>query len=454
MSELGEAPRMRVMRRIGAHSHIKGLGLGDDLKAKHVADGMVGQEKAREAAGLVVGMAREGRLAGKAVLFAGPPGTGKTAIALAIARELGSGVPFLAISSSEIFSAERKKTDVLMDAIRQTIGVRIREMRDVYEGEVTDVNVKWASSAYNPYQRVPEGVRIALETEDERKTIEAGAAVAERVAQGGVRDGDVIQIDADTGRLSKLGVSERIGKRYDIGEAEVVAKPSGPVLKKKEFVYTLTLADLDEIIMKRRGGGGFFSLFLGGTTKKEVNPEVRAAADQQVKGWVEEGKGEIIPGVFFIDNIHMMDIEALSFLSRAMEGELVPIIVTATNRGVTTIRGTDEKAPFGLPLDLLDRMVIITTEKYDSDAIEEILKIRMREEDIQVDDEALALLKGIGGKTSLRHTVQLLSMAAVRARTYGREKVIAEDVNEVTGLFQNVEGAVKHLKRYEAELLK
>ncbi len=376
-----------------------------------------------------------------------------TAIAVAMARELGRDVPFIAITGSEIYSAERKKTDVLMDAIRQAIGVRIREMRDIYEGEVTDINVRWTSNPYNPYQKVPESVRITLETKDEKKTIEAGQSVAYTVVQNGIREGDVIQIDADTGRISRVGISEKVGKRYDVGEAEVVPRPSGPVLKKKEFVYTLTLADLDEIFMKRRGGG-FFSLLFGGATEKEIDPEVRAAVDQQVKEWVEQRRAEIIPGVLFIDNVHMMDIEALSFLTRAMEGELVPIIVMATNRGVTTIRGTNEKAPFGLPLDLLDRLVIITTEKYEPDEIEEILKIRMKEEDIKAEEEALALLKEIGGSTSLRHAVQILSIAGVRARAKGRDKISPKDVEEVKSLFRNVQDAVEYLKKYESELLR
>ena len=43
---------------------------------------MVGQGKARKAAGMVLKMVQEGRIAGRAILFAGPPSTGKTAIAL------------------------------------------------------------------------------------------------------------------------------------------------------------------------------------------------------------------------------------------------------------------------------------------------------------------------------------------------------------------------------------
>lgn len=43
---------------------------------------MVGQGKARKAAGMILKMVQEGRIAGRAILFAGPPSTGKTAIAL------------------------------------------------------------------------------------------------------------------------------------------------------------------------------------------------------------------------------------------------------------------------------------------------------------------------------------------------------------------------------------
>ena len=36
----------------------------------------------------------------------------------------------------------------------------------------------------------------------------------------------------------------------------------------------------------------------------------------------------------------------------------------ATNRGITRIRGTNYKSPHGIPIDLLDRMVIIPTTPY------------------------------------------------------------------------------------------
>jgi|SRR5882762_6843077 DNA helicase TIP49 (TBP-interacting protein) len=66
----------------GAHSHIHGLGLDDRLEPRANSQGMVGQARARKAAGMILKMVQEGRIAGRAMLFAGPPSTGKTAIAL------------------------------------------------------------------------------------------------------------------------------------------------------------------------------------------------------------------------------------------------------------------------------------------------------------------------------------------------------------------------------------
>ena len=45
----------------------------------------------------------------------GAPGTGKTALALAISQELGAKVPFCPMVGSEVYSTEVKKTEVLAE---------------------------------------------------------------------------------------------------------------------------------------------------------------------------------------------------------------------------------------------------------------------------------------------------------------------------------------------------
>ena len=72
----------------------------------------------------------------------------------------------------------------------------------------------------------------------------------------------------------------------------------------------------------------------------------------------------------------MLDIECFSFLNRALESELAPVMILATNRGITTIRGTNYKSPHGIPIDLLDRLLIVPTQPYSEKEIREILRIR------------------------------------------------------------------------------
>ncbi len=457
MVEMKEVPkRLSRFERIGSHTHIMGLGLEENLKARKVADGMVGQEKAREAAGLVVQMIKEGKLSGKTVILAGPPGTGKTAIALAISKELGYDIPFIQISGSEVYSSERKKTEVLMETIRKAIGVEIHENRKVYEGEITGMDVKTAPHPYNPYEKVPESIVLTLKTMDEEKTIEAGAPIAQQMIQQNITTGNIIQIDAESGRVANLGLSQDStkGKAYDVDVRRKMPRPTGEVLKEKEFVYTLTLNQLDELNARRRRGGSMFSLFLGAAESKEIDPELRRAVDEEVKRMVDDGTSFIHPGVLFIDDSHLLDLEAFSFLGRALESELVPIIILATNRGVTKIRGTDVPSPMGFPLDLIDRSVIIGTFEYDPESIREIIRIRAIEEKVELEEDALERLTEVGSKTSLRYSVQLLSLASQNARAMGHEKIEMEDIGRVESLFMDVGEATSHLKKYEDKMLK
>ena len=108
--------------RVSPHTHIKGLGLSPSGEPLPLTAGFVGQDEAREACGLVVDMIQQKKMAGRALLLTGAPGTGKTALALGIAQELGTKVPFCPMVGSEVYSAEVKKTEVLMENFRRAIG--------------------------------------------------------------------------------------------------------------------------------------------------------------------------------------------------------------------------------------------------------------------------------------------------------------------------------------------
>jgi RuvB-like protein 1 len=74
---------------------------------------------------VVVYLIKSRKFSGRALLLAGAPGTGKTALALAVSKELGAKVPFCPIVGSEVYSAEVKKTEMLAEVFRRAIGTYI-----------------------------------------------------------------------------------------------------------------------------------------------------------------------------------------------------------------------------------------------------------------------------------------------------------------------------------------
>ena len=196
---------------------------------------------------------------------------------------------------------------------------------------------------------------------------------------------------------------------------------------------------------------GFLALFAGDTG--EIKQEVRDQIDAKVAEWREEGKADVVPGVLFIDEVHMLDIECFSFLNRALESETAPILIMATNRGITTIRGTDYKSPHGVPIDLLDRMLIISTKPYSEKEIRQIIDIRAEEEDVDLSEEAKELLTKIATETSLRYGLNLITSGNLVAAKKGRSVVEIADIERVFGLFVDVKRSVKYLTEFQEEFM-
>ena len=136
--------------------------------------------------------------------------------------------------------------------------------------------------------------------------------------------------------------------------------------------------------------------------KTEVTEKLRQEINKVVNKYIEQGIAEVIPGVLFIDEVHMLDAECFSFLNRALESPLAPIVLFATNRGVCKVRGTDVVSPHGIPGDLLDRLKVVRTFPYTQQEVLQIVATRAGVAGITFEEEALGTLAEIGAKTSLR----------------------------------------------------
>merc|ERR1712007_200268 len=133
---------------------------------------------------------------------------------------------------------------------------------------------------------------------------------------------------------------------FDLEADEYVPVPKGDVHKKKEVVQDVTLHDLDQANAKPQGGQDISSI-MGSfmkPRKTEITEKLRAEINKVV------------------------------------------------NRGICTIRGTDIVAPHGMPVDLLDRLVIIRTMPYSVDEIVQVVNIRAQTEGLTIEEDALVLL--------------------------------------------------------------
>uniref|UniRef100_A0A8I5T0J1 RuvB-like helicase n=2 Tax=Boreoeutheria TaxID=1437010 RepID=A0A8I5T0J1_PONAB len=414
-------------QRIASHSHVKGLGLDESGLAKQAASGLVGQENAREACGVIVELIKSKKMAGRAVLLAGPPGTGKTALALAIAQELGSKVPFCPMVGSEVYSTEIKKTEVLMENFRRAIGLRIKETKEVYEGEVTELTPCETENPMGGYGKTISHVIIGLKT-----------------AKG-------------TKQLKRQGRCDTYATEFDLEAEEYVPLPKGDVHKKKEIIQDVTLHDLDVANARPQGGQDILSMMgqLMKPKKTEITDKLRGEINKVVNKYIDQGIAELVPGVLFVDEVHMLDIECFTYLHRALESSIAPIVIFASNRGNCVIRGTEDiTSPHGIPLDLLDRVMIIRTMLYTPQEMKQIIKIRAQTEGINISEEALNHLGEIGTKTTLRYSVQLLTPANLLAKINGKDSIEKEHVEEISELFYDAKSSAKILADQQDKYMK
>jgi RuvB-like protein 2 len=433
---VNEVPKME---RIGVHSHISGLGLDEKLEPiKNDNQGMVGQIKARKAAGLIVKMIKEGKIAGRAILITGPPGTGKTALAMGISKAISSATPFVSMTASEVFSVDISKTEVLTQAIRKAIGITIAEKKNVIMGEVVSVETERPTSGLG--RRTG---KVTLKTTDMEAVFDIGSKMVESIIKERIAAGDIIRIDKSTGTVERLGRSSMRNRGYDAvsGLTNEVPCPSGEIEQHIEIVDTVALHEIDAINSRAQG---YLTVFSGDTG--EIKSEVREAVDKKINEWREQERARIIPGVLFIDEVHVLDLECFAFLNRAMEGEFAPIIVMATNKDFANIRGTSFRSAHGIPVDLLDRALIVRTNPYVSEEVYEILSIRARAEGIQIDESTLKGLCVIQKDTgSLRYAMQLITISdIIRGRT-NATTVSPEHLKKAYGLFMDVDRMRKSL---------
>lgn len=73
--------------------------------------------------------------------------------------------------------------------------------------------------------------------------------------------------------------------------------------------------------------------------------KLRKEINKVVNKYIDQGIAELVPGVLFIDEVHMLDLETFTYLHKALESTISPIVIFATNRGHCTVRLVNNCVP-------------------------------------------------------------------------------------------------------------
>jgi len=275
-----------------------------------------------------------------------------------------------------------------------------------------------------------------LKTTKGTKQLKLDPSIYESLQKEKVVVGDVIYIEANSGAVKRVGRSDAYATEFDLEAEDYVPMPKGDVHKKKEVVQDVSLHDLDVANARPQGGQDIFSMMnqIAKPKKTEITEKLRMEINKVVSKYIDQGVAELVPGVLFVDEVHMLDLECFTYLNRALESTLSPIVIFATNRGMCTVRGADIVSPHGIPVDLLDRLLIIRTEPYSVEEMAQVIALRAKTEGIEIEADALVSLSQIGERATLRYAVQLLTPANIIARMNGRTSIAPGDIEEVRAI--------------------
>ena len=110
--------------------------------------------------------------------------------------------------------------------------------------------------------------------------------------------------------------------------------------------------------------------------KTEITDKLQGETNKVVNKYIDQGIAELVPGVLFVEEVHMPDIKCFTYLHWDLESSIASIIIFASNRGICVIRDTeDSTSPHDIPLDLLDHVIIIGNMLYTPQEMKQIIKI-------------------------------------------------------------------------------
>lgn len=104
-----------------------------------------------------------------------------------MSQALGNDVPFTMMTGSEIYSRGMSKTEALTQALRRSIGIKIKEEAEVIEGEVVEIQID--RSALGSSASSASRGKMTLKTTDMETVYDLGQKMIEALSKERVQAG-------------------------------------------------------------------------------------------------------------------------------------------------------------------------------------------------------------------------------------------------------------------------
>jgi len=420
------------MRSYSWHSHIKKLesDIGDQCDGFNT--GLIGINTSRDAAKMIANLIKK-KKGSQMLIFTGNMGAGKTALAFAIAKEIGHEIPFQTTSGAEIRSEKKSVTLLLRDYCRKAIGINLLESVEVYEGELIDVMI---DNLDCPKNKLSSGnVNIMLKTLEGSLRLKLHESLSASFVKENPKIGDIIRIFPINEIVRILGN----GKSYKSNELNnnqfSVSLPKGKVYKKKNILQKITLFDLDYANLN-------FS-------RKKDNDQITLShnlcmeVDNLLKKYIREKKAELIPGILFIDEAHVLEEMHLTYLAESLEFSFCPLIVLATNRETNF---NFEKCSGSLfPKEFVKKCTNILVTIQQKHLLSKIVAVRAKNLNIVLTGNCLLEAGFISENISLRFGLMLINIAKFLMRSTDRVFINLEMISTVAFFFLNYRDSMQLL---------
>ena len=174
---------------------------------------------------------------------------------------------------------------------------------------MTELTPEETESTSGGYGKVISHVVIGLKTVKGTKQLKLDPTIYDAMQKENVQVGDVIYIEANSGSVRRVGRCDAYATEFDLEAEQYVPLPKGDVHKKKEIVQDVTLHDLDSANAKPQGGNDIMSVMgqMMKSKKTEITEKLRSEINKVVNRYIDTGVAELVPGVLFIDEVHMLN---------------------------------------------------------------------------------------------------------------------------------------------------